>query len=806
MWNKGVFGVLFLLLVDLPAFLIHQQLGDIERTSLFYVTALPAAKEHLSLSELSVKDIPIINPWENVVIRYKRQDEPSLTEDETLVDNALDDTEDLIVEEETSEDIVEEQPESSGNGEEGSENILEEGEMEEVDDLSEVDTELVNEEEESDGILDDSYYENMDAEGDEGEEEEEEGDVEEESVVEETLDDPDEITTATEETISEPDEMIDGSIPESLDTEEDEVPEEGDGEESDMEEESIDDSEISTPEDTTQIEEENNLENSEMVNNELSESDLSESEVENVLDNPLEITTTLAPTTTMAPTTTTPPFIPCSNSTFGCCENSDDNYPSHGPHQEGCCLSTNFSCCPDLITPATGPHYEGCDCINSEFGCCEAPEVVDTNTENLDDTEETIPSPNSSPRIIGKASRDENKKGCGCLLTPHGCCPDQYTVAKGADIATDCPCDTQDYGCCPDGTTAAQGPHLEGCKKCEDSEFGCCADNRTPSSDSDVNIGCDCSSSEFGCCPDGISLAEGDNFTGCDEIPGEECHLPKDIGTCIEQEAFKENYTRRYFFDISFGACSPFYWSGDCNDGNETVDDEDNMTKIKNNFLDLKSCKDKCVNPVGSGRCYLPKVVGPGRAAIDRWFYDVELNKCAHFIYGGLLGNTNNFNDKKECERTCETNVKELNLCSQPVDPGPCRGEYLRWYYNDVEGSCSPFNFTGCKGNLNRFMNKDDCENSCKHESKKVLSKIICSKPKPTSDGYCDPEDMKAKWYFNKAARLCEPFYYGNCKLTLNPLSTLNEDEENLFDTQDECENICPNTFPPEIFIKEKVC
>merc|ERR1719270_2665268 len=64
---------------------------------------------------------------------------------------------------------------------------------------------------------------------------------------------------------------------------------------------------------------------------------------------------------------------------------------------------------------------------------------------------------------------------------------------------------------------------------------------------------------------------------------------------------------------------------------------------------------------------------------------------------------------------------------------------------------------------------------------------------------------MEAKWYFNKGARLCEPFYYGNCKPSYNSSNSFGKNEkQSLFSTQDECERVCPNTYPPEISIKQK--
>ena len=47
-------------------------------------------------------------------------------------------------------------------------------------------------------------------------------------------------------------------------------------------------------------------------------------------------------------------------------------------------------------------------------------------------------------------------------------------------------------------------------------------------------------------------------------------------------------------------------------------------------------------------------VVGPCKAAMKRWFYNLKTGQCEQFIYGGCQGNENNFETEKECVTTCE--------------------------------------------------------------------------------------------------------------------------------------------------------
>ena len=132
-------------------------------------------------------------------------------------------------------------------------------------------------------------------------------------------------------------------------------------------------------------------------------------------------------------------------------------------------------------------------------------------------------------------------------------------------------------------------------------------------------------------------------------------------------------------------------------------------------------------------------------------FFDKGVQACREFNYGGCLGNGNRFETESECELACVPEASaDLDLCSLQVDRGACRGTYQvslllflrttrhgmvmvssrwmfffqRFYYDNEEGRCKEFSYGGCKGNLNRFVDRESCDNRCKHKAMLVQANI----------------------------------------------------------------------------------
>ncbi|XP_078278927.1 tissue factor pathway inhibitor 2 isoform X2 [Rhinoraja longicauda] len=123
----------------------------------------------------------------------------------------------------------------------------------------------------------------------------------------------------------------------------------------------------------------------------------------------------------------------------------------------------------------------------------------------------------------------------------------------------------------------------------------------------------------------------------------------------------------------------------------------------------------------GTYMCLLPMDTGPCKALFLRYFFNRLTQKCQMFPYGGCMGNENNFESKKECLSRCGRFIRSDfwiysdtgQICSMPIDVGPCKAMIPRFYYNAKTQMCEHFDYGGCKGNENNFLTYADCQKQC---------------------------------------------------------------------------------------------
>ncbi|XP_035221983.1 zonadhesin-like, partial [Stegodyphus dumicola] len=184
----------------------------------------------------------------------------------------------------------------------------------------------------------------------------------------------------------------------------------------------------------------------------------------------------------------------------------------------------------------------------------------------------------------------------------------------------------------------------------------------------------------------------------------------------------------------------------------------------------LKDENGQCVTPENCPRvCKQQKQSGPCTLRIQRFYFNNKTRQCEIFIYGGCLGNRNNFMTKQQCEATCvecpekqhfevcsspcvfscekyrdpskvclekcvsgcfcdkgylktkdgryvkpeNCPLRILSACQQRRQSGPCRHIFHRFYFNNKTRKCELFIYGGCHGNKNNFRTRKLCENTC---------------------------------------------------------------------------------------------
>ncbi|KAL0961889.1 hypothetical protein UPYG_G00332960 [Umbra pygmaea] len=154
--------------------------------------------------------------------------------------------------------------------------------------------------------------------------------------------------------------------------------------------------------------------------------------------------------------------------------------------------------------------------------------------------------------------------------------------------------------------------------------------------------------------------------------------------------------------------------------------------------------------------CLLEIDEGPCRGEIERYYYNTINQKCEKFYYGGCRGNANNFMSFEACHKACFKIPKIPQICRFQKNIGPCRGSFLKYFFNMTTMQCEPFFYGGCNGNENRFDDHTSCLEYCKPQT---TLPVLCLET--LDKGGCAASIQR--YYYNAASRTCEQFIYTGC-------------------------------------------
>lgn len=95
--------------------------------------------------------------------------------------------------------------------------------------------------------------------------------------------------------------------------------------------------------------------------------------------------------------------------------------------------------------------------------------------------------------------------------------------------------------------------------------------------------------------------------------------------------------------------------------------------------------------------------------------------------------------------------------CLEDPDPGRCRMEISRWYYNPREGNCQEYKYSGCGGNRNSFVTMESCMETCHNKRRESVFKDLMPMSLVFEDYKPQPEHCKVSdWStWSNCSNLC---------------------------------------------------
>ena len=189
------------------------------------------------------------------------------------------------------------------------------------------------------------------------------------------------------------------------------------------------------------------------------------------------------------------------------------------------------------------------------------------------------------------------------------------------------------------------------------------------------------------------------------------CKLPLEVGPCRAS-------IQSWGYNSETGQCEEFTFGG-CRGNDNNFSSRENCQEFCGQTSTTTTVTSTTTQEPSTEKCSLPIESGPCRAYMPSWGYNSERGVCEQFIYGGCRGTDNRFDSKASCEAECGsepiTTTKEpsQDVCTLPIESGPCFAYFPKWGHNPDSKQCEQFIWGGCGGNGNRFDSEASCEAQC---------------------------------------------------------------------------------------------